>query len=416
MTATHNQPTLNNEKVNVLDYADAIAQGFTSVYHLLSKHRAELLVEPGPLANFAGDTVRVIVRATRTYAMLLMESFHPDVLRNALDRDRLFDRLWLAVAHLPHIAKLIPAEQEDLRKGDIPMFTTRPDSQVLWTSGGQQIPDFLDQSGLASVRQRVQQLSETDLTRQLWIIRASLTSLSLSAGQPKARTTSQQVAPRTIATREHFLRAARALGDRLETLALRGQEDASWIGLTLADDRHWSLTPLGCDLYDGLPGVVLFLAYLGELTQESRYTQLSRAALNTLQRLLAQKQSWITPIGSFTGWGGIIYTFTHLGALWHQPDLIDQAEEYVNLLPDLIEKDQNFDIIGGAAGCIGGLLTLYRERPSKKTLTVAMQCGDHLLTHAQRMELGCGWVIPRISPKPLAGFSHGNAGIAWALL
>jgi type 2 lantibiotic biosynthesis protein LanM len=416
MNAADNQPTLNHEKVNVLDYADAIDRGFTSIYHLLLNHRADLLAESGPLASFAGDTVRTIVRATRTYAMLLIESFHPDVLRNALDRDRLFDRLWLAVEHLPHLAKLIATEQEDLWKGDIPMFTTRPESRDLWTSSGKQIPDFLDRSGLASVRERLQQLSQTDLNRQLWIIRASLTSLSQSTGQPKARNTSKQIDSQTTVTRQQYLNAARAIGDRLETLALRGEADASWIGLTLVDDRYWTLTPLGADFYDGLPGVILFLAYLGEIAQDSRYTQLSQAALNTLQRILAQNQAWITQIGGFSGWGGIIYCFSHLGTLWHQPELIDRAEEYVNLLPELIDRDRNFDIIGGAAGCIGGLLALYRVRPSEQTLNVAMHCGEHLLAHAQQLEPGCGWLNPRISSKPLAGFSHGNAGIAWALL
>jgi type 2 lantibiotic biosynthesis protein LanM len=416
MTTAHNQPTLNDEKLNILDYADAIAQGFTSIYHLLVKYRQDFLAEPGPLANFAGDTVRVIVRATRTYAMLLMESFHPDVLRNALDRDRHFDRLWLVLEHLPYLAQLIPAEQADLRKGDIPLFTTRPESKSLWTSSGEELPDFLDQSGFTSVQQRVQQLNETDLTRQLWIIRASLTSLSLNTVQPKKRTTYQQNMSQTIAPREYFLQTAQAIGDRLETLALRGESDAAWIGLTLVDDRYWSLSPLGCDFYDGLPGVIFFLAYLGEITRNPRYTFLAHAALKTLQRLLDQHPDWLTQIGAFSGWGGILYTLIHLGNLWQQPQLIDQAEQYLDLLPDLIPNDQNFDIIGGAAGCIGGLLTLYHERPCDRTLTVAMQCGEHLLNHVQRMEQGCGWIVSKISTRPLAGFSHGCAGIAWALL
>jgi type 2 lantibiotic biosynthesis protein LanM len=415
MSATNNQPTSNHEKVDVLDYAEAITQGFTSIYQLLLTHRQEFLAASGPLANFAGDTVRVIVRATRTYAMLLMEAFHPDLLRNALDRDRHFDRLWLAVEHLPHLTKLIPAEQTDLWKGDVPMFTTQPNSRSLWSSHGEQIPNFLDQSGLTSVQRRIQQLSETDLTRQLWIIRASLTSLSLNTDRSTAPTTYQRITPQIVATREHFLQGARAIGDRLEDLALRGEEDAAWIGLTLVDDRHWSLSPLGCDLYDGLPGVILFLAYLGEITQEPRYTDLAHAALNTLQRLL-ENPSWLSQIGGFSGWGGILYTLTHLGCLWTDSQLIDQAEQSLDFLPEHLEKDQNFDVIGGAAGCIGGLLTLYYERPSAKTLTIAVQCGEHLLTHAQKMEQGCGWVNPRIAPKPLAGFSHGNAGIAWALL
>jgi lantibiotic modifying enzyme len=39
---------------------------------------------------------------------------------------------------------------------------------------------------------------------------------------------------------------------------------------------------LGTDLADGLPGVALFLAYLGAIAQEERYTTLAYAAATTL--------------------------------------------------------------------------------------------------------------------------------------
>ena len=66
--------------------------------------------------------------------MLLWNSHHPNVLRNTLDRDRLFDWLWPAVEH---------AEREDLCKGDVPIFTTRPGSQNLWASSNKCIANFL---------------------------------------------------------------------------------------------------------------------------------------------------------------------------------------------------------------------------------------------------------------------------------
>ena len=43
----------------------------------------------GPLAAFAEAEVRIIVRPTRSYALLFFESFHPYLLGDALDRDRL---------------------------------------------------------------------------------------------------------------------------------------------------------------------------------------------------------------------------------------------------------------------------------------------------------------------------------------
>ncbi|MBO3462201.1 type 2 lanthipeptide synthetase LanM family protein [Aetokthonos hydrillicola Thurmond2011] len=416
MPGAQNYPTFNGEKVNVVDYTEAIANGFTSLYHLLLQHRDELLAENGLLANFAKDTVRVIIRATRTYAMCESESFHPDVLRNALDRDRLLDRLWLGVEHFPDLVQLIPSEREDLLKGDIPIFTTYPESNDLWTSSGQQIVDFQGRPSLISVQHRVQQLSEDDLKRQLWIIRASLTSLYLSTIGQKGNSTYPLIESEIVADRDQLLATAQGVGDRLNALALWGEEDVSWIGLTLVNEHNWSLTPLGYDLYDGMPGVTMFLAYLGAITQEERYTKLARAALNTLRHQIERNRSFITQIGAFNGWGGLIYTFTHLGQLWQQPELINEAEGFVDFLPTLIEQDEVLDIIGGVAGCIGCLLTLYRCKPSERTLNAAIKCGDRLQALAKPMKHGIGWLVKGIAEKPLTGFSHGVAGIAWALL
>lgn len=415
MSGSQNRPTLVSTDVNAIDYTDEIVTGFTHIYELLRRHRDELISIDGPLARFAGDEVRVLARSTWVYSTLLHESFHPDVLRNALDRDRLFDRLWVQAAHYPYLARLIPDEREDLQKGDIPMFTTCPESRDLWSSSRNQIAGFFEHSGMELVRQRLQQLSEDDLRQQLWFIRASLATLSTDinrASQP----TSNPTEPQTLANREQVLEAARAVGDRLEALALRVKQDASWIGLTLTYERCWSLVRLGTDLYDGLPGVVLFLAYLGSITQEARYTALARAALATMRRQVERSQSFITAIGGFTGWGGLIYTLTHLSALWEEPTLLSDAETTVERLLPLIERDEQFDISGGAAGCIGSLISLYHNAHSKRALAAAVQCGDHLVAHAQAMEQGVGWVPRFVGQRPLTGFSHGAAGIAWALL
>jgi type 2 lantibiotic biosynthesis protein LanM len=416
MPGKSNQPTLNGTKVNILEYIPELTAGFTKIYQLLLQYRDELLSANGPLACFAEDEVRVILRNTRSYTLLLTESFHPNLLRNALDRDRFFDRLWVEVKHRPYLAKVIFAEREDLHKGDIPMFTTRSNSRDLWSSSNHRLTDFFDQTGIALVHRRLRQLSVQDLGQQLQFIRASLATLTIGANEAKMKLTYRLTAPQSIADRKRMLTAAQAIGDRLEALALRGEDDVTWIGLTANSKGYWSFGWLGMDLYQGLAGIVLFLAYLGAITQKSRYTSLAQDALTTLRRQVEPSKSSIKSIGGFLGWGGIIYTLTHLGVLWNQPVLLAEAEELVELIPALLEKDEQLDIIGGAAGCLGSLISLYRCRPSQRTLAVAIQCGDWLLAQAQPMDQGVGWVTPIPATKPLTGFSHGAAGMAWALL
>ena len=409
------RPTLNGAEVAVLHYTEALAAGFTAMYQLLLEHREELLADHGPLARFAKDTVRVIVRPGRTYDLLLQDSYHPDVLRDALDRDRFFDRLWVEVEHCPYLARVIPAERNDLQQGDKPIFRTRPGSRDLWSSTNERITDFFDEPSMDLVKRRVQQLSGDDLSQQLWFIRASLATLAKKPERvcwPAYRL----IEPQTVATRERLLAAARAAGDRLEALALRDAGAPSWIGLTHTNERYWSIAPLGMDLYDGLPGIALFLAHLGAITREERYAILAHDTLTTQRPQVERCRSFIMSIGGFTGWGGLIYTLTHLGNLWNEPALLAEAEAIVEHLPALIERDDLLNISAGAAGCMSSLLSLYRCVPSDRTLAAAIQCGERLIARAQPMAQGLGWVIATAGPTPLAGFSHGAAGIAWALL
>src|SRR5262249_18268579 len=149
------------------------------------------------------------------------------------DRDRLFDRLWVRVPGEPTLARAIPAEQEDLWRGDIPVFTTSPSSRDLWTSSGGRITDYFDEPGLDRARRRIRRLGDEDLERQLWLIRASFATLPT-----RRRPSREGVAPSTrsegTADPDSLLAVARAVGDRLESLASRaaGDDQFTWIGLT----------------------------------------------------------------------------------------------------------------------------------------------------------------------------------------
>jgi type 2 lantibiotic biosynthesis protein LanM len=413
-SSAQNRPSLNGCDVRACDHVEEITVGFSHAYRLILKHRDELLSPGGPLSWFSDDEVRVILRPTSTYYVLLSESFHPDVLRDALDREQLLDRLWVATEILPHLAKVISAERQDLQNVDIPIFTTRPSGRDLWTSSGQLIPDFFEESALALVRRRLQNLSERDVDLQLWFIQASL------ATSTEYRNIERESSPITIASQkaishERLLSAARSLGDRLESVTIHSGQDISWVGLTPGSEPTWSISPLMLDLYGGLPGVTLFLAYLGAITGERRFTVLAQQACETILRRLEKNEASVKSIGAFSGWGGMIYALSHLGALWHETELLGKAEAIVATLRSLIEQDEHLDIITGAAGCIGALLSLNDQLPSKLTLDAALQCGERLIARAQPMENDVGWLIPGQS-RPLAGFAHGAAGIAWALL
>jgi len=425
LQGSQNNPRLHGQEVQALDYLEQIISGFTTIYRLFMTYRDEVLTTI--LTSIAHDEVRFVARDTRTYSILLNESFHPNMLRDAFKRERLFDHLWMSVEDQPSLALLIPAERADLLGGDIPMFTTRPESCDLWTSRRECIPAFFGESSLDFVRRRIEQLRDSDLQLQLWVIRASFADMAgeRTSATPAplvlSKASSHRSSPPTHSDQRgtQLLALARTIGDRLSSTALWDGSCADWFGLTLIMERSWQITAGGLDLYSGLPGIILFLSYLGMITEEQRFTDLAQAGFNTLHTLIQKNLTALAleqiGMGAFTGLGSYLYLLVHLASLWNDSSLLKEPQNLLHLFASKVEKDEQFDVMDGSAGCIASLLNLYAVAPSEQILGLAIQCGEHLLAHAQPMPIGLGWKA-RQHDLPLSGFSHGAAGIAWSLL
>ena len=414
LAGTRNHPILEGHSVSFLGYEEDIRDGFVRVYELLRAHRDELLAPGGPLAAFAEVEVRIIFRVTRAYFELYEKSLHPYLMRDALDRARFLDQLWAGAQVRPHFEPILSFEHRDLEQGDIPYFRTRPGTRDIWTATGERLVGFLPDTGLERTGLRLGRLGPEDRARQEWLICGSFSAARLQqipAGRPEYRF--QEAAE--PAGRERLLRAARAAADRLCTLAFVESDGATWVSIEHAPEEGWLFQPVSPDFYLGLPGIAFALGYLGSFTGEESYTRFARLALANQRQLLAERAK-VTAIGGFNGWGGVIYGLTHLGALWGDDTLLDEAEALALSLSPRIEEDENHDLIAGAAGCLLTLLGLHRARPSQAVRDLALRCGEHLVAQAQPMERGIGWVVPIAGPQPIGGMSHGVAGIALALL
>lgn len=411
-----NRPTLDGESIDALDYVDEFVAGFSAMSRLLQEHRAELLADGGPLDRFLEVETRVVLRATVMYASLLQASYHPDVLRDALDRDVLLGWLWMEAENQPYLTAVLQAELEDLRHGDIPLFVTHPNCRHLWTSSGECIPDYFFESAMVRVRRRIRGLSEDEIERQVWIIKAALSAAALN-GERQHRLSSTIGLTNERFDRDQLIMAACRIGRRLQASALRGDDGTvSWLGLSVNAEQRWSLAPVGIGLYDGLSGIALFLAYLTCVSGEIEFGELAVGALKTIRCKLTEASRNRLSIGAFDGLCGVIYLLSHLAFLWSDENLLTEAVNLAESLQGRVVHDRTFDVVSGSAGCLACLISLHRVAPSDRLLRTAISLGDHLLLHAQPADSGRAWVTHIPAWAPLTGFSHGASGIAWALL
>jgi type 2 lantibiotic biosynthesis protein LanM len=414
VSGSSNRPRLGDEPVDPTRFTEDIVQGFQETYALLTRRREALVPR---LRAFSKVEVRHIARATWRYALLLHESHHPDFLRDGLERDKVLDHLWTEAAQAPALRRLVPFEHADLRLGDIPFFTARPGECHLWSSTGECIPDSFERDSLSEVLRRLERMDERDCATQVSFIRKAM--VSLDKGREPARTSPPPMEDERppVTTPGDCLSAAVAIGEELASQAIRGSRDACWIGLNLEDLRQWrwSLAPMGVDLYEGLGGLAIFFASLAHRTGRADFEALARAALEPV------REDWRKPgrgsgVGVFVGRGAAVYVLGHLAMLWNEPALVDEVLAGLPALEPLIGTDTRLDLLSGSAGLAVALLGLYQRTGDERLLETARRCGERLVATAVPVSEGAvGWK-GEVGALPLAGFSHGVAGISWALL
>jgi lantibiotic modifying enzyme len=169
---------------------------------------------------------------------------------------------------------------------------------------------------------------------------------------------------------------------------------------------------LGPDLYGGTSGVALFLATLHRLTGDPLFRVTAEGALaHALSR--AEDFPPANRIGFYAGWTGIAYAMAATG----DAAKIDRAYALIAEAARGVGADCGIDVLGGVAGAIPVLIGLQRRDRQDDLIAIAARLGEHILSVARKSDAGWSWnTLPGQSERDLTGFSHGVAGIAWALL
>ncbi|WP_163509956.1 type 2 lanthipeptide synthetase LanM family protein [Fodinicola acaciae] len=403
------RPVADGEPIDLLDQISALDNGFTTTYGVFAAHREEVRAL---LRVFADDEVRVLRRDTLEYASLLRTGFHPDLLRDALDRDRHFDRLWSAAAADTAMLPFVPYERQDLWDNDIPVFTMRPDGVHVRASGGDAFDMVCEGPPMTAVLGKLDRLGDADLDRQRRYLRSAVAA-GRPGGAEEANSPHYLYQPGDPAKLvERALEHARGAADELMHWAYRGAADLAWTGPNLTPSGGWVVAPLGPDFYSGTSGIALFLDSFARVTGDG--ADAASAALVTLDLQIRRRLDRM--ISGFSSAGGVLYALARLAGRWPVAD--ELAGLVLERIAELIDDDETYDLMGGCAGNIGGLAAWHAVRPDDRVVALVRACADHLAATAVAQQTGVGWIPAplreRVS-RPLAGFGHGAAGIAWSL-
>jgi len=429
-----NIPRVDDAPARLDEQVEAVVEGFEAMYRFLLAQREPLLAAGGPLEAFQGQSVRFVFRATRIYGLILKQVMQPKYLRDGADYS--IPQEMLARAHLlaeekPPNWPILRAERSAMQQWDIPIFTAQVNDDALvlesYDDGEHgEIAGYFTGPSFDLAVEQLKALDEANLAWQVGLIRAALHTRIAGAAREALPEERQDLEATEAAPLESqaLVAQAVALAEELDARAIRGTDgSATWIAPQyMPQAERFQLGHLGLSLYDGLAGVALFLAALERVSGGAGARELCLAALQPVRKELQEAESnrlvqWLG-IGGASGLGSVLYALVRTGQFLDEPALLTEASEAARLLtPEKIADDRVLDIIAGSAGAILGLLTVHEALEDTTILERAVDCGRHLLASrvASNNEEGPrAW--PTIGEQPLTGFSHGAAGIAYALL
>lgn len=412
--------------------ADVIA-GFKSFYRFLLQHRDALLTPASPLFALRQQQLRLIYRNTRVYSALLHQLTAPRYLQDGSERSIQLEALGIAVMPAPDVPwqergcsrwwPIFAEERQGMQQMDVPFFRTFADSDALILPSGQRIEACFREPSFELVLGRLQALSQEDMERQVGFISGSLYSLVARDPAPIV-TSSREQAPspeEENVGKERFVAHALRLAEEIRANAIRAEDGStSWIvPQYLYRVERYQFQPIEADLYSGTCGVALFLAAVANITGEAEYRDLALGALKLLRRSLRLYGPTLLKeigIGAASGLASVVYSLTKIGQLLDEPACLEDAQRAACLITaEAITQDAALDIFAGSAGAMLGLLALAEVAPDEALLEQAIRCGQRLLEARVMSQTGYRtW--PGFYGRFLTGFSHGAAGISYALL
>lgn len=405
-----NAPAAKGKTARPFDHLNDLQAGFDAACDLLTMNRAEALAADGPVEGFRDCVTRWVGRQTQDYADLLEKAVHPSVARDAAECDMMLaGSLRGTLKHLPHLESLISAEMECLWSGDIPYFAMTLGSRGLLDARGVPIDDYFEDDGLQGIRRRFGDLAANRQVHKAAIDAALRSTVSLEIGPTYSRI---EHTPDLLDT--DFLAAAREIAARImsETLYLDGIPYG--VGITPLDLKQYTAAPLPADVYDGLPGMGIFMAYLGRKVGDSDYLNFASNTHRLVRKLIAGTSGPVA-CGAFNGLSGLIYADLHLSSVLGEPFSIE-AKRALRRLAKLAAADTFYDVISGASGAILVAMRVYRHTGDADALEVASKAARGLAQAAEHTNNGgAAWHTLKIYENRLGGFAHGVTGIALSL-
>jgi len=420
-------PKIGDTTLNPEDYSEKIIQGFSDTYRFICAIQDELLDHESPFTQIFRQPVRYLNRATQLYGSVLSRIAHPSFQRDGIELGielEVLYRPYLSTDELSPLHPLIEIELAELNRLDIPKFMANADSESIELTDGTLVRSCFKGSPLDTASRKVREFCEADLLWQTELIRSSLAvRTTIEIREEFGRSDERQPSVEgPLLDRGQILDIAEGIADKIRNRAIMSDKgEPSWVTISPSEDeKQFYLDDMKLDLYQGNIGVGVFFAAMEKLNPGKGYGDFVYSTISMSRRWIARARPLdieIMGIGGVSGLGSVIYGLASISSILDDKPLLEDAIQATKLITGkAINDDTVLDILAGTAGMLSALLALFRATGDRSILDKALQCGRHLVE--KRQDIGDGLIAwkPHDDSPVLTGFSHGTAGIAYALL
>lgn len=249
-------------------------------------------------------------------------------------------------------------------------------------------------------------LNDGDLKRQMFILGVRF------CGKENVKTpiTFSQDSVCNRLKKESILDLAAKLGDHIIQKSIIGFKNLTtsrtWIS-SIRGDREYIPSASCRDLYEGSSGIALFFLYLGVVTKKEYFINTAIEAMqDSIFSINNPNCEREMKVGGFKGIGGELYTLSKIYSITKDEYIKETIRKGILQLKELVGEEEDTSILGGAAGTIAILISIYENEDFS-------DIKDKVLDTARLAYKNIASSIKAV--KSETGFGCGSSGIIAAL-